>query len=91
MTACLFIGGPADGEWHHVDTRNEGWRVQSIPHLRTEPFGPNDDAIVTFENYFRHQLAEDDFFTYVYIHKSVHKWGILRALLRGYRQPKAAK
>lgn len=85
---CLLVGGPADGEWHHVETDRETWRVvdrATLPQYSWIKPRPPEEAALEHE-YRRVPFKEASTETWVYVHPTVAHGEVLRTLLKGYRR-----
>lgn len=91
----LFLGGPADGEWH--ETRGEDYRmVAKMPDLRAPPVRMPSYEDITDHRYVRVPFNAGGSMTYIYLHDSIAQKAqgsderaelALHKLLSGY-QPK---
>jgi len=96
MSYHLFIGGPADGEWRNVSYDAATWRVSVYKSVVDYESPPQMMEDLSFEvhNYKREYLQEhlpgrrEPTIVTIYTHESLVGYGIIRALIDGYRKPK---
>jgi len=88
MTRCLFVGGPADGTWHDVDTTAPTWRVH-VP----EPMPSIDflsvPTVLSHGSYEVYKPVDFHFgyreiLIYQHVEMKLDPLGMLHHLCRGY-------
>jgi hypothetical protein len=89
MRTCLFVGGPADGTWHEIDTNAPAWRV-AVPLPMPVDWPPSEHPVcmsasadykpVSFHFGYR------EFFICQYIEMNLDPLSLLHHICAGYRK-----
>jgi len=88
MKTCLFVGGPADGAWHSVDTSMPVWRVY-VPREKPLEFDPSDTPMIAHDSYAIYKLVDFHFgnreiFIYQHVGMDLDPLGLLHHICKRY-------